>query len=130
MIILTIKTDNPEAQVGLYDDYKKLHLIKWQAHRELSDTIHLKIKEVLDFCDLGWSDVKGVVVYSGPGSFTGLRIGVSVANAIIYGLGCSGVGSGDKTWVKSGITKLLDGQNNAVVEVKYGSKVHITLPKR
>jgi hypothetical protein len=46
MIILTIRTDKPEAEIGLYDDEKQIIYETWQAHRQLAETIHLKIKEL------------------------------------------------------------------------------------
>ncbi|MBI2196418.1 hypothetical protein HYU45_02280 [Candidatus Daviesbacteria bacterium] len=36
-----------------------------------------------------WKDLKGIDVETGPGSFTGLRVGVSVANALGFALGIS-----------------------------------------
>ena len=41
MIILTIKTDQPTAEVGLFDGEEKLGYTKWEAHRTLTDTIHV-----------------------------------------------------------------------------------------
>ncbi len=34
-----------------------------------------------------WEDLEGIEVEKGPGSFTGLRVGVSVANALGFALG-------------------------------------------
>ena len=48
MIVLTIKTDNPEAEVGLFKDGEQLAYIKWQAHRELSTTLHQKVDQILN----------------------------------------------------------------------------------
>src|SRR3989344_1792281 len=36
---------------------------------------------------VNWKDLEGVEVEKGPGSFTGLRVGVSVANALGFSLG-------------------------------------------
>ncbi len=48
MIILTIRTDKPEAEIGLYDGEQQLAYEMWSAHRQLAETIHTKIKELLD----------------------------------------------------------------------------------
>ena len=48
MLILTIRTDKPEAELGLYKDNQQLDYFVWQAHRELAETIHNKIKELLE----------------------------------------------------------------------------------
>ena len=43
MLILTIRTDNPESEIGLYDGQKQLDYEVWEAHRQLGTTIHAKI---------------------------------------------------------------------------------------
>lgn len=47
MTILTIRTDKPEAEVGLFEGDEELAYEKWQAHRQLSLTIHNKIRDLL-----------------------------------------------------------------------------------
>ena len=81
MLILTIRTDKPEAEIGLFEDNKQLAYEMWQAHRELSDTIHKKIEKLLKSQKKDWQNIDGIVCFKGPGSFTGLRIGLTVGNA-------------------------------------------------
>lgn len=45
------------------------------------------IEEVLKREGKTFKDIKEIEVYEGPGSFTGLRVGVSVANALGFSLG-------------------------------------------
>lgn len=45
------------------------------------------IQEVLEKAGLKFADLEEITVDTGPGSFTGLRVGVSVANALAYSLG-------------------------------------------
>src|SRR3989344_1067964 len=45
------------------------------------------ILRVLKKNKLEFSDLKGIEVSTGPGSFTGIKVGVSVANALGYSLG-------------------------------------------
>jgi tRNA threonylcarbamoyladenosine biosynthesis protein TsaB len=130
MLVLTLRTDKPEAEVGIYKDGERLRYIKWQAHRELSVTIHKKINEVLKACDLALKDIDAVVVYQGPGSFTGLRIGISVANDLSYGLSIPIVGSTETKWIDQGIEKLKRGANEKNIIPEYGSEPHITEPKK
>jgi tRNA threonylcarbamoyladenosine biosynthesis protein TsaB len=85
MIILTIRTDNPEAELGIYDGSKQLAYKTWHAHRALAETLHAAIRDELQQSQLDLKKVQGIVAYKGPGSFTGLRIGLTVANAISYG---------------------------------------------
>lgn len=130
MIILTIRTDNPEAEVGLFEDSQKIAYENWHAHRELSTTLHQKIENVLKGYDKKLEDVAGIVVFQGPGSFTGLRIGITVANTNAYALGVPIVGARGDDWLETGIRRLLAAENDQVVLPEYGAPVHITLQKR
>jgi tRNA threonylcarbamoyladenosine biosynthesis protein TsaB len=129
MLILTIRTDKPEAEIGLFDNDNKLAYEMWQAHRELSDTIHLKIKDILASRQKELPDIQGIVAYLGPGSFTGLRIGLSVANALADGLTTPIVGSQTDDWLRLGLKRLQNGENDSVALPEYGAPVHITPQK-
>lgn len=128
MLILTIRTDNPEAEVGLFEDQEKIAYASWQAHRELAETIHQKIREILDGRSL--ESLEGIVCYQGPGSFTGLRIGLTVANALAYSLAIPIVAVQGENWVRTGLEKLLAGENQKITQPEYGAPVHITSPKK
>ena len=130
MIILSIKTDNPHAELALYEDKKILNRLEWLADRTLADSIHLKILELLKSVKKDWPDIQGVICFQGPGSFTGLRIGISVANAIAYGLGVPIIGSQNEDWAESGINSMIKGNNNKIVLPFYGSEPHITPQKK
>ena len=44
------------------------------------------IEKILKVEKLDFNDLKGIEVETGPGSFTGLRVGISVANALAFSL--------------------------------------------
>lgn len=130
MIILTIRTDKPEAEIGLYDGEKQLGYITWQAHRELSETIHGKIREILGQANISWKDIEGIICFKGPGSFTGLRIGLAVGNTLAYGLKAPIVARQDPQWLEQGIKDLLAGKNEKVVVPEYGAEAKTTKQKK
>jgi len=130
MLILTIRTDKPEAEIGLFEDDKKLAYVTWQAHRHLSETIHSKINDLLETEQKDWSKLRAIVAFQGPGSFTGLRIGLTVANALAASLNIPIVASQSDDWVKLGIKALINSQNNRQVLPEYGSVAHITKQKK
>lgn len=130
MLIITLKTDQPQAELGLYIGNNKLETLKWHAHRDLSITLHKKIESLLKTHKKSWNNIEGVVCYRGPGSFTGLRIGLSVANALAYGLSVPIVSTSGKSWETTGIKKLLTGENENVALPEYGQEPHITRPKK
>lgn len=130
MIILALRTDKPEAELYLYKNRTKLGEIRWQAHRELSNTIHTKIKEILNTSSISLNGVKGIACFKGPGSFTGLRIGLSVANALAYSYKIPIVARGGDKWIINGIRDLLTGKNDQIALPEYGRPAATTPPRR
>lgn len=121
MLVLALRTDKPEAELYLLKNGEILQSVKWQAHRELSDTIHLKIKQMLDKSSIELKDLKGLVYYIGPGSFTGLRIGAAVGNALAYAFHIPIAGSTGPDWVESGLKMLAGGNGGKQVIPEYGA---------
>jgi tRNA threonylcarbamoyladenosine biosynthesis protein TsaB len=131
MLILSLRTDKPEAEIGLFDDEQMLEHETWQAHRKLAETLHARVRDLLERHGKKVDDLNGIVVYEGPGSFTGLRIGLSVANALAASYQLPMVGVTGDAWEQAGVTKLVTGKDTAVaIFPEYGAPVHITPPKR
>jgi tRNA threonylcarbamoyladenosine biosynthesis protein TsaB len=129
-MILTIKTNQPQAEIGLYDGSSKIDYCHWQAHKELSQTILTKIYNLLKKHNKNWHDIKGVVCYKGTGSFTGIRIGLALANALAESYKIPIVGETGDDWIKKGIKKLQNGKNDRVAIPLYGRSAHITKAKK
>lgn len=130
-MILTIRTDKPEAEIGVFTlTGEALSYYTWQAHRELSNTLLSTIQQQLDAKKATFDDITGIVVFKGAGSFTGLRIGTTVANTLAYGLGMPIVGQEGEEWVTLGLSRLHNGDNDQLVLPHYGGEAHITLPKK
>jgi tRNA threonylcarbamoyladenosine biosynthesis protein TsaB len=132
-MILVIDTATNEAKIALVSD-KKVEQISWLGGRELSATIIEKIKELYKKVGGEFTETEGVIVNAGPGSFTGLRIGISVANAWAYGLNVPVVGVDHaETFaeiINSGRDKIRELSNfEKSVEPVYGAEPNITKPK-
>lgn len=130
MLVLTMRTDKPEAEIGLFDDQAKLAYQTWQAHRELAHTIHTKIEALLHSQGKDWHDLQGLVVFKGPGSFTGLRIGVTVGATAGYALDIPVVGQTGESWIQDGIARLQTREHDEPLVPEYGAPVHITQQKK
>lgn len=128
-VILAIRTDKPEAEIYIYDGQKQIDFYTWVAHRQLAETLHAKIRDLLHGYGKDWSQVAGLVFYKGPGSFTGLRIGAATVNALSVGGGIALVGSTGPDWIQQGIEKLDQGRTEIVVP-DYGGDPHVTRPKK
>jgi tRNA threonylcarbamoyladenosine biosynthesis protein TsaB len=130
MYILSIRTDKPEAELGLYEDRKKLDYYSWDANRQLAQTIHEMIVALIENNKLSLNDLGAITVFGGPGSFTGLRIGITVANALSYSLKIPISSEMGDDWIDIGIDKLLKGENQKIVTPEYGALPHITTPRK
>lgn len=86
-LILNIETTSTNCSVGLGLEGKtialKEHNSKQYSH---SEELHLFIKEVLADAGYGLKDLNAIAVSQGPGSYTGLRIGVSAAKGLCFAL--------------------------------------------
>ena len=141
-MILTIRTDKPEAELGLYDkNGTELASETWEAHRQLAETIHLQIAKLLQFVSGDSSDlqapslksiniVTGIVVYAGPGSYTGLRIGMSVGNALACSLGCQIGATKSQDWQKNGVELLTAGRGGQIAITYHEETAKNTKPPK
>ena len=130
MLILVVRTDKPEAEIGLYDGFERITYESWQAHRELAETLHTKVQSLLAGVGKDWHDIQAIVGYKGPGSFTGLRIGLTVVNTLAGALNVPIVGSTGKNWIVDGTKRLAEGENDTAIMPEYGSEPHITAQKK
>ena len=128
-MILALRSDKPEAELYLFDDGKKIAEIKWEAHRELADTILGKIKEILVNNNIADKDITGIIMHTGEGSFTGLRIGTTVANAMSYSLGVPIVAAEGDNWISEGLGKITSSKPGDLVVPKYNAEPNISQPK-
>lgn len=85
MLKLYIDTsNNQEIKVQLDFDGKKKDYSE-EVNKSIEKTLGL-INKVLEKNNLKINDIDKIYVKKGPGSFTGLRIGISIANALSFAL--------------------------------------------
>ena len=130
MITLALRTDKPEAELYVYANSQQLAAIKWPAHLQLAETLNSEITEILNKSSISLDSIEAIAIYKGPGSFTGLRIGMSVANALAYAQNILIVARGGDDWLKNSIGALEAGSNDKVATPEYGSAAHITKPRK
>lgn len=129
-MIITLRTDNPDAEIGLYNGLKQLSYVTWHADRQLAKELLKMIHGQLQKQNADWQAISGVVVFEGPGSFTGLRIGITVADTLAYGIGAPIVAMQGEDWLHAGITRLQKGENDKLALPHYGAEANITRPKK
>lgn len=129
-MVLAMRTDKPEAELYLLLGGKVVDEISWQAHRELANTLLNKIDEILERSSVTLSDITGIVIFTGKGSFTGLRIGTTVANSLAYSLNVPVVSAAGLDWLSIGERKAGMAEAGSLVVPKYDSEPNITTPSK
>jgi tRNA threonylcarbamoyladenosine biosynthesis protein TsaB len=86
-IILNIDTALENASICLARDGISLGLAFNPEVREHAAWLQPAIRELLANCDLRLSNLEAVAVIAGPGSYTGLRVGMASAKGLCYALG-------------------------------------------
>ncbi len=86
-MILNIETASTNCSVSLAQGGKILALKEFNsAEYSHSEQLHLFIEEVLLEASITKESIEAIAVSKGPGSYTGLRIGVSAAKGLCYAL--------------------------------------------
>lgn len=76
--ILSIDTSSGQGGVALYDG-RMLSTRSWPADRSHTTTLLTEIHHLLDRADISVRELAAVAIATGPGTFTGLRVGFGVA---------------------------------------------------
>ena len=105
--------DTSQSQITLKLDEQTY---EWDAGRDLAKHLLKFIHEKLQDSQKDWQDIESITFMSGPGSFTGLRIGATVVNTLA-----------DQLHVP-----LYDhhGKQVSIILPEYGRPANITPPKK
>lgn len=85
-LILHIETATDTCSVAISQDSELLHKIERSERNIHASALTVFIEELLVFVQKDFKDLNAIAVSMGPGSYTGLRIGVSTAKGLCYAL--------------------------------------------
>jgi tRNA threonylcarbamoyl adenosine modification protein YeaZ len=85
MIVLSVDSSSSSATVALVSNNSVVSEINITDKKQHSEILMTMIDSVLKFSNLSINDIDGYVVSKGPGSFTGLRIGMSTIKGLSLG---------------------------------------------
>jgi len=85
-MILVLDTAAENVFIGLWDKEKSAWSSKdeFLGGRELNSLIIKKLDKSFWYSQENQNKLVGIIIAAGPGSFTGLRIGMSIANTLAY----------------------------------------------
>ena len=130
-MILAIKTADTQTELYIVENTTKRSDLfsekKWDASRDLAHGLLSEIEKILDG---NFSQLTGLIVFTGPGSFTGLRIGIATMNSLAYGLNVPIVGTDNENWLQNDLSRLKNGENDKIVTPNYGAEANITKPRK
>ncbi|TAH33532.1 tRNA (adenosine(37)-N6)-threonylcarbamoyltransferase complex dimerization subunit type 1 TsaB [Candidatus Saccharibacteria bacterium] len=130
-MILAIKTAEPTAELAITDrEGREIVRQEWLAERQLAKELLTRLESLLAQADTDWNHLSGLIVFKGPGSFTGLRIGITVMNTIAYAQEIPIVGQAGNAWLDDGIVRLKAGDNDQIVLPEYGAPARITQQRK
>lgn len=92
------------------------HTYTWEAGHSLAEYLLAFIHDHLQSLGRDWSDLTSIAFFSGPGSFTGLRIGAAIVNTLADQLQ---IPLYDHT-----------GQPHSIILPNYGRPARISTPKK
>ncbi len=138
-MILFIDTSQDQAHLALADK-NKFYYQTWPAYFRHSETLLPKIKKLSAKAKVSVNDLKGIIVVKGPGSYTGLRVGVASANALAYALKIPIIGVTTEKVNKIYTKKIVNQYYDRLIRSKYSiaktvipfykRKPHITKPRK
>jgi len=133
---LFINTQNNEyIELAVVDDQGSIIMEnKISARYEQSEKLLDEIEKIMKKGKTEFSGLKGVIVVTGPGGFTSLRIGVTTANTLawILQIPIVGIKSENKDLgevVKEGYKKIKNKKSFKQVLPEYGREPNITVKK-
>jgi tRNA threonylcarbamoyladenosine biosynthesis protein TsaB len=85
-IILSLDTSSTACSVALHVDGRLLAVSDIHKEHSHGGRLALLIKQVLENADVSFQQISCIGLSSGPGSYTGLRIGTSTAKGLCYAL--------------------------------------------
>lgn len=85
--ILNIDTTTEIATVCLSKGDEVIHSLQNDIQYNHASFLHTSINSIIGDSGLEWSEINAIAVSAGPGSYTGIRVGMAAAKGLCYALG-------------------------------------------
>lgn len=135
MILIINTADQKEVFIGLADKGELAVQKKFQAQYRQAEKLLLEVDKLIQKQGIKLEKLKSIVVVSGPGPFTALRIGVVTANTLAWALKIPVAGvklaefDNIGELIKISEKKIKQAKVGAIVEPAYGKEPNIGIGK-
>ncbi|HET9279767.1 MAG TPA: tRNA (adenosine(37)-N6)-threonylcarbamoyltransferase complex dimerization subunit type 1 TsaB [Flavitalea sp.] len=85
-LILNLDTSTEKASICIASDGETIALVENHQQKDHASWIHSAISQLLQQAKYTIHDLRAVAISAGPGSYTGLRVGMATAKGICYAL--------------------------------------------
>lgn len=120
MTILAIDTSNNPLGVALIDEEKVLGEYITNLKKNHSIRIMPAIQSLMKDCEVLPGDLTKIVVAKGPGSYTGVRIGVTIAKTLAWSLNLPLVGVSSLETLAAGAGRYFNGYVSPLFDARRG----------
>ena len=107
MVTILLDSSNTSLSVGVARDNVLLGYTSYEAWQSQSEYMVPELDKLLDKFDVKREEIKEVVIANGPGSYTGVRIALTIGKTIATVLGC-------KIYAISSLRCQKDGKNPSI----------------
>ena len=107
MYTVLLDSSNTNLSVGLARDNLLLECISYEAWQRQSEYMIPELNKLLEKYEVNRNEIDAVMVAKGPGSYTGVRIAITIAKTIAVALGC-------KLYPVSSLRVQKDGKNPSI----------------
>ncbi|MBN1326150.1 tRNA (adenosine(37)-N6)-threonylcarbamoyltransferase complex dimerization subunit type 1 TsaB [Candidatus Falkowbacteria bacterium] len=136
MILYFNAAREKEISAYLIKGSEAIDRLKQRGDFKVSEYLLPLIDKLLKKNKIGFTDLKGIIIVSGPGPFTSIRIAVAVANTLSFALKIPVVGIEnkkpikDEQNIKAGLLKLKKAKVGTHIKPVYGGEANITRSKK
>lgn len=125
-MILFIDTNGANHTITLFKQNIILKSYTWAIKKDKRQDVLVMIEKLLTSCKVEKKDLCGILVYQGPGSFTSVRVGVTIANALAWSLNIPVYGVKSNNYNEK--IPDLTIKNKLDELIKNNKKLHFSLP--
>ena len=122
MLILSCDTSNSTCCAGVYEDGRELSYELSLEKRTHSETFMPLVERVIKASGKEYKDLDAIAVTTGPGSFTGIRIGLSAVKGLSYALSIPCIPVSSTAALALSVENVIDTAENTILVPSFDAR--------